>query len=474
MNNHKSPINSQPIHSRLATRLGKFYWSAGLACTTVIGSILPAEAVTFNFTYAPGTTVDQMIGYEMAGQYWSNYLGNDDVTLNILIEPTNTLPTNVIGGAVPGVVQAQFGQVKAKLQQNITSANQQTAVDSMSSKKNFNTLVTIYNSLQGTQSTSINGINTINLTRADAKAVGIIKGNDPGLDGYIIVSNLGNLTKPLSWHYYSPGDTVPSGTLDYFSMALHELGHTLGFISGTDSPGWVDSLTTQTNSGDAGKKGGGIIGGPGMKYTYMLDLFRLSSQSINNNGIPDMSIGGNPTFSIDGGSTTLGLFSSGVNRSLGGNGYQGSHWMHDKNKQVLGIMDPTLGIGQRRQISDSDQIAMNVIGWELQQGDTNLINVYNQAETRLAQKMGVTVNWMNANPSNAASLLTPNWIAAPNKDQRGVLLNDMIKNSGVYKWTDNNGYWLGWSRYWQTASSDANSFWQNVEDETLDEDEPTT
>lgn len=61
----------------------------------------PAQALQFNFTYAPGTTLDQMLGYEMAGRYWSNYLA-DDVTVNIFIESTNILPTNVIGGAIPG------------------------------------------------------------------------------------------------------------------------------------------------------------------------------------------------------------------------------------------------------------------------------------------------------------------------------------------------------------------------------------
>ncbi len=482
MNNQKSHINSQPTHSRLATSLGKFYWSAALACTAVIGSILPAEAASFNFTYAPGTTLDQMIGYEMAGQYWSNYLAND-VTLNFFIEPTNALPTNVIGGSIPGVVQASWAQVGTDFRMahslpGKASVNQQIALNNEYSQLSLNSLADTYSNALSTQATTIAGVNTINLTRANAKALGVINGNDPGLDGYILVSNLSNLTKPLSWHYYSPGDSVPSGTLDYFSMALHELGHNLGFLSGTDAPNWSKLLTSQT-----------LISGFTMNYTYLLDLFRFSSKSNSGSSVlnlfadkskNDMSIGGDPFFSIDGGTTKLADFSSGVRQDLGGDGYQGSHWERQSN--MLGIMDPTLGFGQRRQISTLDQTAMNVLGWNLQQGDTNLTNVYNSAETRLAQKMGVTVNWMNANRSNGASLLTPNWIDTNknNLDDRGEALNKMLASSGVYQWTGNsnswgaNGYWWGWNGYWQTANVSANSFWQNVAAETLDEDEQTS
>ena len=43
-----------------------------------------------------------MLGFEMAGKYWSNHL-TDDVTLDIFIDSSNSLPENVIGGALPGI-----------------------------------------------------------------------------------------------------------------------------------------------------------------------------------------------------------------------------------------------------------------------------------------------------------------------------------------------------------------------------------
>lgn len=45
----------------------------------------------FNFTYAPGVSLDQMIGIEMAGEFWSQHLA-DDVSINIFVEMTDYLP----------------------------------------------------------------------------------------------------------------------------------------------------------------------------------------------------------------------------------------------------------------------------------------------------------------------------------------------------------------------------------------------
>lgn len=52
--------------------------------TALVATSLPAKALNFNFSYAPGTTEEQMIGFEMAGNYWSNYL-KDDVTVNKIL-----------------------------------------------------------------------------------------------------------------------------------------------------------------------------------------------------------------------------------------------------------------------------------------------------------------------------------------------------------------------------------------------------
>lgn len=73
-----------------------------MATSVVISSSTSAQAAEFNFSYAPGTSLEQMLCFEIAGGVWSNYLA-DNVTINIHVEMTDQLPVGVIGGALPGI-----------------------------------------------------------------------------------------------------------------------------------------------------------------------------------------------------------------------------------------------------------------------------------------------------------------------------------------------------------------------------------
>lgn len=81
---------------RYACLLGLLGIPAALLSTT------PAQAANFRFTYGPNTSLEQMVGFEIAGGIWSSYL-KDDVTLNLYVETTNLLPSGTVGGALPGL-----------------------------------------------------------------------------------------------------------------------------------------------------------------------------------------------------------------------------------------------------------------------------------------------------------------------------------------------------------------------------------
>jgi hypothetical protein len=281
------------------------------------------------------------------------------------------------------------------------------------------------------------------------------------------VSNLGNITQPLSWNYFSANNnsnTIPTPTLDFFSVAVHELAHTLGFISGIDSPEYADLLTKQSsfNSDDMSK------------YGYLMDMFRLSQDSRFWNR-PDISVGVDTMLSIDGGMTKLGDMSSGSTK-LRGDGSQGSHWKKDATYD--GIMESSLGAGgTRKLVTNNDLTVLDVLGWNLQQNNEDLLSIFNSAKSGLANKMGVTTTWMDTNTTQAALGLTPQYIDGNNNgyDDRGESLNKMINSSGRYNWGW-NGYWWGWNGYWQgwdglvsNATFNQNGFWQNFAWETLDE-----
>ena len=95
-------------------------------------------------------------------------------------------------------------------------------------------------------------------------------------------------------------------------------------------------------------------------WSSTLDLFRFSTDSLANDaGVPDMTANADTkSFSIDGGVSGLGTFSTGVNL---GDGRQASHW---EDNFGLGLMDPTLVVGEFLEISELDLTAFDVIRWD--------------------------------------------------------------------------------------------------------------
>ncbi|MGK7888728.1 MAG: NF038122 family metalloprotease, partial [Leptolyngbyaceae cyanobacterium] len=160
---------------------------------------------------------------------------------------------------------------------------------------------------------------------------------------------------------------------DFLSMALHEIGHNLGFVSGLD--GMMDIF--QLHSGDTRIEG----------FTG-LDLFRHSIDSTaveNSDGsVSDLTLGGNSYFSIDGGTTNLGDFS-------GGDEFQASHW--ERFQTAIGVMDPTLAYQERLSITERDLQALDVLGWDVRYEALNkgldMDALLVQAEKATARYLGV-------------------------------------------------------------------------------------
>ena len=280
-------------------------------------------------------------------------------------------------------------------------------------------------------------VQSVNLTNANAKAAGL-DGNGSSLDGYILMNDLSK-ESAIKWDYdVSRSTAIGANSLDFLSVALHETGHILGFVSGVDDPGWLSAISDATSSGSSGKdkksKKGGKGKGSGealdiedMTYTTALDLFRYGEESDGKGDARlDMSIGGDAYFSIDGGDTNLADFATGKELSLGGDGYQASHWQHNPNSPI-GIMDPALELGERRTISSRDLQALDVIGWDRNQGYTHLNYgaLENQALQSLATDAKTSVNGLLKNPKKFEKKLT---------QDRLYDVEQLIQNSEIYEW----------------------------------------
>ncbi|MEL6988952.1 MAG: NF038122 family metalloprotease, partial [Bacteroidota bacterium] len=293
----------------------------------------------FDFTYAPGTSTEQIIGFEMAGQVWSSYL-DDDITVRIYVESTDQLPEDVVGAALPAKKKkADLNNLRKKLVDDATSSDDAAALLNLPSLDNEFSIVVDGRELEKTKD--------VRFTNANAKALDLLNDEPDKLDGYILVNDLTGQST-AGWNYDASRITS-NGGVDFLSVAMHEIGHVLGFVSGIDDDGWLEVLTKAEREEKELKD-------DAFKFASPLDLFRYSDNDLAAGKI-DLSTGGNPYFSIDGGETNLASFSSGEYTDRGGDGYQASHW---QNGSGLGIMNPILRAGEIKDISSLDLKAMDV------------------------------------------------------------------------------------------------------------------
>lgn len=306
--------------------------------TIILGSLLLTGAsakaqVGFNFTLDGSVPQNVIDGFNDAGDLWSSLI-TTPVTLEITIG-FESLGGSTLGSASSSQFFVSYSSYRSSLVSSSTSSFDTTALANLPDAASFDVS---YNYLKvgetaASATPTAGSTNRLIVNQSILRALG-------STDTYANPDASITFSSDYSFDF-DRSDGITAGQFDFVGVAAHEIGHALGFGSITTA---IDSVAL-TDPFDATAID-----------PSALDLFRFSA-----NGVRDISVGTAAFFSLDGGLTSIGALSTGVNT---GDGRQGSHWLDNTG---LGLMDPTLAAGELGTISTNDLKALDAIGWSVGQ-----------------------------------------------------------------------------------------------------------
>jgi hypothetical protein len=322
-------------------------WSApqatapGSTSLNATSASLPSKQLgLFSIVIVPGPTLSSnapaLAAFNRAAQDWqSRFTDPVTVTINADLAP---LGPSIIGDTAAVTLQGTYDEVRGAM-----------VLDGADEPSNLPITAALPTSAN--YSVTIPPGRTLNpqiaLTKANAKALGFT-----GLDAQFGNSDaLIRFSSTFAFDYDN-SNGVSVGQMDFQTVAAHEIGHVLGFISGVDD----------VNDGADPVQG------------LTLDLFRFANNAPGRDPsnlaefaifprdlIPGQDAVFDDTLTEYGMSTGLGNV-----QFPGTDNRQASHWKADElTGSYVGIMDPTLQFGTTEDITAADLRAMDLIGYDL-------------------------------------------------------------------------------------------------------------
>lgn len=324
-----------------------------LAGLLIAGAVAPAHAGPvinlIDIGGVAGSPAEQ--GFKVAAKYWESVLSNNVVlNFNVGFAP---LGPNVLGGTNSNLATyVPISAYYSTLAATGTSALDAQAVAHLaplSGTGSVQVVVPDYKTPATKDGVAADGTRvapdntalskTIALSTANYKA--LVGGNTGVIDATIQFSSTFGFD-------FNPMDGISAGKYDFIGVAVHEMGHALGFLSGAD---------------DFNYSVGGGFKTDNYWWGYGADMFRYSAP-----GVLDWSFDTASYFSIDGGKTAYqnGYFSTGEDY---GDGWQASHWKAPVAapfcSNLLGVMNPYICGGGTGLVTGLDLALFDAIGWNL-------------------------------------------------------------------------------------------------------------
>ncbi len=294
-----------------------------------------------------GAGTQARAGFEKAAAYWASQLA-DNITINLQIGMSNALGANTLGGASPTFGVAAYSLFRSKLYADATSETDLTFRTNLPANSTFSLYINRTSdnpngALSATPYVDNDGGENnrfVRMTSANAKALKLLNPTNAAVDAQIQFNSNFNFD-------FDNSNGIDANRFDFVGIAIHEIGHALGFFSGVDV---LDQNGQSSYSED--------------DYTWVspLDFTRFSAASQTAGADLDWTADNRQKYySINGGTTVTvaNAWSRGVKF---GNGRQASHWRDGAN---LGIMDPTFAPGELGIVRPLDIQAFDVIGFDL-------------------------------------------------------------------------------------------------------------
>lgn len=358
----------------------KTWLACGIAALGLMGAAAPAQAqLKINLVDNGGVKGSPAeLGFKIAAGYWESVISSN-VTINLGVG-YSALGTGIIGStgstrysvATEDVIGALKDVAKSALDKSAVLPTLSTATFNDSTFGTVHGIEMVRNAARtGNLGINVNasqydtsiGTNNVRLsvTEANLKALGYTgfgKGNDA------------NVTFSSAFNFdFDPTDGINSGQMDFIGVAIHEIGHALGFTSGVD-------VYDQYSGAGPNASTGNLLNWNNQTVGSVLDLFRYSSDprgvAPGTGPALDWSVGTASYFSLDGGKTQFNGNSLMSTGAYNGDGRQASHFKDTPSAaggcngyNQIGVMDPTFCYGEMGVITSTDLAAFDAIGWNL-------------------------------------------------------------------------------------------------------------
>ena len=340
----------------------------------------PAVALEINLLPQAGMHdhPEVLQAFQAAAQMWSEQL-EDDAVINIRINYEPLRP-GVLGSTRSEFVEFDVGEVLPDLSSAAEGAAEQA--DTVDMMINYTSDSPHGEGSEVPYLDDDDGQNNrrVRATRANAKALGVIEAEDPGVDASITFSD------EFNWDF-DPSDGIEENHFSFISTAAHEIGHALGFVSGVDI---LDSYSGVT-------PGRGPLSEDSLLVVYIGDLTRSSDLSSEHDADLDFTADQRVKLFSEDQSIE---FSTGRSR---GDGEQASHW---KEGEGIGLMDPRLAPGEHSEIAENDLLYFAELGYE-PVGDEAMALVNSESPASEEQQDALSVDLAQAELSDLPSSEEP-------------------------------------------------------------------